>query len=894
MQEQYPLEGNEFLLFKTPVSFIDHLQEFLGALLTTCTLIVPPLKQLKENMFYIADFLQAYAINRFIAVPSLMRAILPVMQDPLYRRIQSSLKLLVLSGEIFHITLWQKLVDLLPNTVILNFYGSTEVAGDCTFFDCKRLPLILENETPESVPIGGPISNCCVRIVEYGKSEGELYVSGQCIAAGYYSFPAIMPLAHIEERYNFHGLEPQNQYNFRTGDLVRQLQCGDFVFVGRKDRLIKINGQRISLEEIEVTLREHPDLMDAAVVSSEGPEGITMLEAHLVRKLKVDGDTSFCSSIRGWMLSKLPTHMVPTRIYCRETLPMSSSGKVDYTTLSSWTPDMDNVGIKDEEPSNGDLIQNIQKIFSEALTVADISIYDDFFEMGGNSVSAAFASYKLGISMKLLYSFPTPLKLQVELLRMVSSDYHQTTSSHRSLGTKERKLTHFVTSSTSRPFKLKRSTTVLYGVNSGNFSKHLKIDNDFIETKEYEPGTSVSMRWSCAFSRSNSVMHGGEFEEQRLCRPFPLLEIPSRRRGSMHEVWKVYMESCVDASPLIVYTGSDTFLFIGSHSFKFACINANSGSVHWEIKLQGRIECSAAILDDFSQVVVGCYQGNIYFIDFVNGSICWTFQTGCEVKSQPVIDKGRHVVWCGSYDHNLYALDYKTYSCVYKLHCGGSIFSSPAIDEVQAMLFVASTGGQMTAISLREGWPCSIVWVRELEAPVFGSLSIDYSNGNVICCSVDGNVYALDATGSTVWKARTGGPIFGGPCISHHLPSQVLICSRDGSIYSFDLEKGDLLWEHSVGQPITSSAYVDESLLLTSDGSHLSDRLVCICSSSGSIHVLRITMSASEADVKMVKDVEDFARFDLDGDIFSSPVMIGGRIFIGCRDDYVHCIKLDK
>ncbi|KAL6964874.1 hypothetical protein U1Q18_048646 [Sarracenia purpurea var. burkii] len=89
----------------------------------------------------------------------------------------------------------------------------------------------------------------------------------------------------------------------------------------------------------------------------------------------------------------------------------------------------------------------------------------------------------------------------------------------------------------------------------------------------------------------------------------------------------------------------------------------------------------------------------------------------------------------------------------------------------------------------------------------------------------------------------------------------VLICSRSGSICSFELEKGILIWEHNVGDPITSSAYVDENLQLVSNFSLLSDRLICICASSGVIYVLRVPSgSAGEPNCLRKHAVQEFAR----------------------------------
>jgi acyl-CoA synthetase len=177
----------------------------------------------------------------------------------------------------------------------------------------------------------------------------------------------------------------------------------------------------------------------------------------------------------------------------------------------------------------------------------------------------------------------------------------------------------------------------------------------------------------------------------------------------------------------------------------------------------------------------------------------------------------RNLIWCGSYDHHLYALNYKDRCCTYKISCGGSIYGSPAIDMTHNMIYVASTSGLVTAISL-EVSSFKIIWQYEAGAPIFGSLAIHHHGGKVICCLVNGLVIALNSHGSVVWKASVGGPIFAGACLSSGLPTQVLIPSRDGRLYSFDTTSGALLWKYEVGDPITASAFVDEVLTATSPG----------------------------------------------------------------------------
>ncbi|KAL7616053.1 hypothetical protein Lser_V15G03171 [Lactuca serriola] len=854
MQDMYPLCGEETLLFKTSIGFIDHLQEILGALLTTCTLVIPPFSVLKENILSITEYLQDYPINRLVAIPSLMRMLLPSLQSSYSTTIKTSLKLLILSGEILHLSLWSSLIKLLPNTTILNLYGSTEVSGDCTYFDCRKLPSLLETESLTTVPIGMPLPNCNVSLL-----GEEIYVSGLCTSIGYINHD-IMPLditnSHLGSAFFSSIDEKESVVLFKTGDFAKQLPSGDLVFVGRNDRIVKVNGNRIALEEIENTLRLHNDVDDVVVTFKRVGE-VAYIEAYVVVK---HGKSLSCC-IRGWMFEKLPLAMIPRRFLFVDSLPISSSsGKVDYGLLESSSCLVSDICSEMDEVIDANRLQTIKEAFCDALLVEKLNNNDDFFDLGGDSISAAHASHKLGINMKLLYSFPSPLNLLMALmdpnnhpLPIVSNDTHLKT---KKLHT--------------------RLSNELDESSSNNHPPHkvLKMEDDNWD--------SISNHMCfCAITRCNKVMFGEKYDNINTSFQATICE----KKGFIREVWRVNMESCVDASPLVVVREEGAFLYIGSHSRKFICVKASNGVIQWEIELEGRVECSATILGDFSQVVVGCYKGNIYFLNSMNGSITWTFHTGGEVKSQPVVDKQRHLVWCGSYDHNLYALDYQTHSCVYNLNCGGSIYGSPVINEADETLYFASTNGSMTALSLK-AIPFGVLWAQDMGAPIFGSLSIDHINGNVICCMVNGHVVAVNGNGSIIWRGITGGPIFGGPSISHVLHNQVVICSRDEGVYSFGLEKGNLLWKHDLGEPIVSSAYVDENLRLISDYSHVKeDRLICVCTSSGSIVVLRIKLDCNE--------VEEFGRLDIGGDIFSSPVFICGRIFVGCRDDYLYCLEIE-
>lgn len=188
------------------------------------------------------------------------------------------------------------------------------------------------------MPIGIAISNCDIILGEFDNpDEGEIFVSGPCLFAGY-----------LDEHLNDNSKGNSSGLQFRTGDFAKRLQSGDLVFLGRNDRTVKINGQRVALEEIESMLKEHPEVSDAAV-TFHGTDGVsTHLEAYFVMKTSEDLQKenkhtsdeqhlieNLITSIRSWLVKKLPPAMIPSYYFCMRSLPTLASGKIDYLKLSS-------------------------------------------------------------------------------------------------------------------------------------------------------------------------------------------------------------------------------------------------------------------------------------------------------------------------------------------------------------------------------------------------------------------------------------------------------------------------------------------------------------------------------------------------------------------------------
>lgn len=350
-------------------------------------------------------------------VPSLMEIILPTLVEKLSDGC-NPLKILIFSGEVLSVSLWKRVYEFLPEATIINLYGTTEVSGDCAFFDCKKLPTLLEQEELNSVPIGFPISNCEVSLVTNDglSDEGEISVSGACLFTGYLADPMTGNCPEGSEVLAY----------YRTGDFARRLKTGELIFLGRKDRIVKIYGHRFSLEEVESTLRDHPDVSDAAVTFQSN--GSLDFKAYLVLRsnnkfLKCTQDYSGLHSsrdiiapLRNWLIMKFPLAMVPRLFIPMKSLPLTLSGKIDYVKLSSLDCAFEPCEIHPESSPADPHMQVIKKAFSDALLVHEVSEYDDFFSLGGNSITAAHVAHKLEIDMRLLYIYTTPSKLFHALL----------------------------------------------------------------------------------------------------------------------------------------------------------------------------------------------------------------------------------------------------------------------------------------------------------------------------------------------------------------------------------------------------------------------------------------------------------------------------------------------
>jgi amino acid adenylation domain-containing protein len=384
MWNQYPFTSNEVCCHKTTLNFVDSIWEIFGALLKGVKVVILP-HFASANPQEIIGFLHKAKVTRIILVPSLLQALLNTRPD--LGKALPNLKIWTVSGERLTRNLLQKFRVSVPHGILLNLYGSTEVAGDVTWAEFAGN---LENLEPD-VPIGKPILNAEIHILDENLQPvapgevGELWVGGAVLARGYHNKPEETKARFISNPFSDNGIL------FKTGDLVTRNNNGILNYIGRVDNQVKIRGFRVELEEIEKVLAHfHSEISNVTVILKDKDE--TLETKQLVAF--VVPSTVNVEAMKQYALSKLPHYMVPARIVAVDELPRTPNGKVDRQTLSrmsGWrfrTIDSDRLPQTETEK----LLANIwQQIFC----VSPVSRDDDFFGLGGDSLSVVSFLEKL-------------------------------------------------------------------------------------------------------------------------------------------------------------------------------------------------------------------------------------------------------------------------------------------------------------------------------------------------------------------------------------------------------------------------------------------------------------------------------------------------------------------
>ncbi|MFD9701599.1 amino acid adenylation domain-containing protein [Lentzea sp. NPDC059081] len=263
-------------------------------------------------------------------------------------------------------------------------YGPTEATVACTF------QVVDEQEAARAgggaLPLGRPLPGTRLAVLDPAMRPvvpgaiGELYVGGRRVARGYLDRPDLTADRFVPDPAGAPGARL-----YRTGDLVRVRPDGVVEFFGRADRQVKIRGFRIEPAEIESVLSACSGVRSAVVVPGCLPTGEECLLGYVV----VDAGTG-ADAVRAHVRQRLPQHMVPAAVTLVEEIPLTPNGKVDRARLPEPVFADRQAEARPMDPTE----QAVARIWADVLGVSGIGPADDFFRLGGHSLSATRVSMR--------------------------------------------------------------------------------------------------------------------------------------------------------------------------------------------------------------------------------------------------------------------------------------------------------------------------------------------------------------------------------------------------------------------------------------------------------------------------------------------------------------------
>jgi amino acid adenylation domain-containing protein len=263
-------------------------------------------------------------ITVWYSTPSILRML--IEYGKLEEHDTSALRIVCFAGEVFPIKHLRALMAHLPKPAYYNLYGPTET-NVCTYF---KVPANISEYQETSLPIGKPCSGDITRVVlpdgaEAARgTEGELLVAGGSVMLGYWNLPELNAAA-----FSTHG----GRTWYRTGDVVREDESGDYIFLGRRDRMIKRRGFRVELGEIEAALHRHPAIPEAAVIAKTTDQGEVQVHAFISWS---DQSPPSTVELKRFSSRNLPLYMVPDQFSVVAELPKTSTDKIDYQRLKGF------------------------------------------------------------------------------------------------------------------------------------------------------------------------------------------------------------------------------------------------------------------------------------------------------------------------------------------------------------------------------------------------------------------------------------------------------------------------------------------------------------------------------------------------------------------------------
>jgi amino acid adenylation domain-containing protein len=302
--------------------------------------------------------------------------------------------------------------EVSPTTRLINEYGPTETVVGCCVYEVQP-----GDPFTGSVPIGSPIENTQLYVLDEHLRRvragvlGELYVAGAGLARGYLNRPELTCERFLADPFS----NETGARMYKTGDIVRCREDGVLEFVGRSDDQVKIRGYRVELGEVAAVVGEHPTVSRCVALTWEDEPGNKQLVSYVILR---EGQSATAKELRSFVRQKLPEYMVPAHFVFLNAFPLTANGKVDCRALSAPKKTSSR---QDLNPPRNATEVKLATIWTELFAVNQVSVTDNFFDLGGHSLLVAKLLVRVEqlfgkqLSMAAVFEAPTIRQLAVLL-----------------------------------------------------------------------------------------------------------------------------------------------------------------------------------------------------------------------------------------------------------------------------------------------------------------------------------------------------------------------------------------------------------------------------------------------------------------------------------------------
>ncbi|ODP30117.1 Linear gramicidin synthase subunit B [Paenibacillus nuruki] len=419
IQKELQLQPQETVLQKTNLGFDDAALEIFWPLVTggRIALLEPGLHRDPEAI--IQDVIR-YNVSFLVLVSSMLSRVLDVV-TPDQIKYMNHLRGCFGGGEALPIQLGKRYINLGMPGNLYNLWGATELSIGSTLYKCT----VTDLETNDTIPIGKPLWNSQIYILDehlkqVGKEKiGNLYVAGYGLAKGYMHDAERTRQSFIDNPFR-----PGERMYF-TGDQAYMKADGNIQFTGRNDHQVKLRGVRVELGEVESAFLSMEEIREVVVILREDIPTIHHLTAYVILK---PGFSQHELDLKKKLLNLLPTYMIPHFIVKMDEFPLNDNSKLDRKALP--IPFVNRQVANDKNSMRTKIEHIITEIIADILHLEQVELEDDFFDIGGDSISASRVISKLRslirqtIPFTFIFKYRTVRRLANELQKMGYKEDH--------------------------------------------------------------------------------------------------------------------------------------------------------------------------------------------------------------------------------------------------------------------------------------------------------------------------------------------------------------------------------------------------------------------------------------------------------------------------------------